>query len=427
MWTEDQPLPPFQVLPPPDAGADSDSIRQYLQDISKVPLLKAPEERALCARIEAAHQELAAALLVFPDTRLQLQDAMHAVRRDPAMVATLLANPEGGALSPADVSTAMARFSSAQRTAVAVQRLDEAIPRHAGRERARLERRAERVYATLLRAVEVIRFGPLPIEALAAGVSASGPGGVRIVERLAEVRRLKQQLMEANLRLVVSIAKRYRHPSLSFLDLAQEGNLGLLRAIDKFQYRRGFKFSTYATFWIRQAITRAMADTGRTVRVPAHVVEVLNRAAAARRVLVAALGREPTLAELAVRTRIPEERIAHAIRSDAVLTSLDAGIGDDGAGLGEFLADGSAGSPEEHLLRRDADRRLRLSLSSLSAREREVLELRFGLRNSHGRTLQEIADRLGVTRERVRQIEQRALARLRREHGAVSEENGVAA
>jgi len=231
----------------------------------------------------------------------------------------------------------------------------------------------------------------------------------------------------ANLRLVVSIAKRYRHSSLSFLDLAQEGNLGLLRAIDKFQYRRGFKFSTYATFWIRQAITRAIADTGRTVRLPAHVVDVLNRVAAARRVLVAALGRDPTLGELAARTRIPENKIAHALRSDTGLTSLDAGIADDGAGLGEFLADASAGSPEEHLLRREAESRVRRSLSSLGVREREVLELRFGLRNAHGQTLQEIADRLGVTRERVRQIEQQALARLRRVQGPTADENGVAA
>ena len=425
MGTEDQQLPPFQALPPRDAG-DSDSIRQYLQEIGKVPLLKPPEERALCARIEAAHQELAAALLVVPDTRLQLRDAMRAIRGDPATVATLLESPDGRPLESTDVSRAMAAFSAAQRTGVAVQRLDAAIPRHAGRERARLERRAERLYTSLVTAVEVIPFGPLSIEALAAGVSASGPGGARIVERLAEVRRLKQQLMEANVRLVVSIARRYRHSSLSFLDLVQEGNLGLLRAVDKFQYRRGFKFSTYATFWIRQAITRAIADTGRTVRLPAHVVEVLNRVAAARRILVTALGREPTLAELAVRTRIPEDKIAHALRSDTVLTSLDAGIGDDGAGLGEFLADASAGSPEEHLLRSDADRRLRLSLSSLSDREREVLELRFGLRNAHGQTLQEIADRLGVTRERVRQIEQQALTRLRRAH-AVSDEHGVAA
>ena len=426
MWTEDQPFPPFQVVPPPDAGGDSDSIRQYLQDIRKVPLLKAAEERALCARIEAAHQHLAAALLAFPGTRLQLREAMEAIRRDPAMVATLLVNPEGGPLTSADIDRAVAAFSTAQRKAAAVQRLDEEFPRHAGRERARLERQAEQRYASLLRAVEVIPFGPLPLEALAAAPSASGPGGDRIAERLAEVRRLKQQLMEANLRLVVSIAKRYRHSSLSFLDLAQEGNLGLLRAIDKFQYRRGFKFSTYATFWIRQAITRAIGDTGRTVRLPAHVVEVLNRVAAARRALVAALGREPTLAELAVRTRLPEARIAHALRSDTALMSLDADIADDGGALGEFLADASAASPEEHLIRSDAGRRLRQSLSSLNDRDREVLELRFGLRNSHGQTLQEIADRLGVTRERVRQIELLALRRLRRVHG-VSHENGVAA
>jgi RNA polymerase primary sigma factor len=426
MWTEDQPFPPSQAPPIFDAVGDSDSIRQYLQEIGKVPLLKAPEERALCARIEAAHQQLTAALMVVPETRFQLRDQLRAIRRDPAMVATLLVNPEGGPLTSADIDRAIAAFAAAQRKAAAVQRLNEAIQRASGRERERLERRLRQLYASLVRAVGAIPFGPLPIEALAGGAAATGPGVAQIVERLAEVRRLKQQLMEANLRLVVSIAKRYRHSSLSFLDLAQEGNLGLLRAIDKFQYRRGFKFSTYATFWIRQAITRAIADSGRTVRLPAHVVEVLNRVAAARRVLVGSFGREPTLAELAVRTRIPEDRIMHALRSDTALLSLDAGMADDGGALGEVLADASAGSPEQHLLRSDADRWLRRSLSSLTDREREVLELRFGLRDAHGRTLQEIADRLGVTRERVRQIEQRALVRLRRAHAAPNED-GLAA
>ena len=426
MWTEEQQFQQVEPPPSPDVAGDSDSLRQYLRQIGRVPLLKATEERALCAQLEAAQQRLSAALLAFPDTRLQLRDTMHAMHGDPATVARLLESPDGRPLGSADVSKAMAAFSPALRTGAAMQRLDDAILRHAGGERARLERRAERLDASLVRAVELIPFGPLSVEALAASLSASGPGSARIVERLAEVRRLKQQLMEANLRLVVSIAKRYQHSSLSLLDLVQEGNLGLLRAVDKFQYRRGFKFSTYATWWIRQAIRRAIADTGRTIRLPAHVVEVLNRVGAARRILATALGREPTLAELAVRTRIPEEKIARAISSDTALTSLDASIGDDGTGLGEFLADASAGSPEEHLLRRDADRRLRLSLSSLSAREREVLELRFGLRHAHGQTLQEIADRLGVTRERVRQIEQGALRRLRRVH-AVSDENGVAA
>jgi RNA polymerase primary sigma factor len=425
MWTEEQPFPPFQEQSLPHAGGDSDSIRQYLQQIGKVPLLKAPEERALCARIEAAHQQLAAALLVSPDTRLQLRGAMQAIRRDPAKVATLLQNPEGGSLAPADVSRAGAAFSAAERKAAAAHRLDEEILRHAGCERAQFERQAGRLHASLERAVGDIPFAPLPIEALAAVASASDRDGARVADRLAEVRRLKQQLMEANLRLVVSIAKRYRHSSLSFLDLAQEGNLGLLRAIDKFQYRRGFKFSTYATFWIRQAITRAIADTGRTVRLPAHVVEVLNRVATARRVLVAALGRDPTLAELAVRTRLPEDRIAHALRAETTLMSLDAGIAEDGGTFTEFLADAKTASPEQDLLRSDADRWLRLSLSSLSEREREVLELRFGLRNASGQTLQEIADRLGITRERVRQIEQRALLRLRRTH-TVSDENVAA-
>jgi RNA polymerase primary sigma factor len=426
MWTEDQQFPSLQPLRSADAGSDLDSIRQYLQEIARVPLLKPAEERALCARIEAAHHELTAALLVFPATRLQLRDAMRAIGNDPASMATLLESPDGGLLEPADVTKAKVAFTIAQRRAAAVRRLDDANPRLVQREQPRAGRRIERPFASLVRAVEVIPFRPLAIEALASGVVTADASADRIVEKLGEVRRLKQRLMEANLRLVVSIAKRYQHSNLSLLDLVQEGNVGLIRAVDKFQYRRGFKFSTYATWWIRQAITRAIADTGRTIRLPAHVVDVLNRVGAARRALVTELGRDPTPTELAARARLPVEKIALALRSESALMSLDAAVGDDATTLGEFLCDTAAASPEEHMLRGDASRRARLTLASLSPREREVIELRFGLRNSHGWTLQEIAGRLGVTRERVRQIEQRALARLRRAQ-AIPDDNGVAA
>jgi RNA polymerase primary sigma factor len=236
---------------------------------------------------------------------------------------------------------------------------------------------------------------------------------VRIRQQLDAVRTLKRRLMEANLRLVVSIAKRYQHANLPFLDLVQEGNLGLMKAVDKFQYRRGFKFSTYATWWIRQAITRAIIDTGRTIRLPAHIVQDLNRIAVARRTLERSLGRDPTLPEIAAETRLPVDKVTHAMRSDVPLASLDLPLGDETV-VGDLVPDRVAVTPEDALLETDARRRVSAALSALSAREREVLELRFGLHNSDGQTLQEIADRFGVTRERIRQIEKRALRRLLR-------------
>jgi len=223
----------------------------------------------------------------------------------------------------------------------------------------------------------------------------------------------KRKLIESNLRLVMSITRHYTRAGVPLLDLIQEGNLGLIRAVEKFDYRMGFKLSTYATWWIRQSITRALADQGRTIRLPVHVAEQVRRLMRARRVLAQKLNRDPTIAELSKESGFPEKRVEQLLDLVEDPVSLETPVGDGESLYGDLIEDTKSDRPEESTAIHLRHRELAQALAHLNPRMREVLELRFGLSGRDPKTLEEVGERMGVTRERVRQLESRALRELR--------------
>jgi RNA polymerase primary sigma factor len=391
-------------------------VSRYFREMRRMPLLTARQEVEIGRRIEQGRRELLGRILTVPLARRTLVDLAGQIRRGEVPAELLIELPEGGAPDALEVRRLLRvvkrlRAARGPRAGAAVAALPlkpsiiEDLVRRVGDIRAAMARATQDGHASDVRALErEVGMGLRRLDAIVPMVELAD----------ADVREAKRQLTEANLRLVVSIAKRYLRSGVPLEDLIQDGNLGLLRAVDKFQYRRGFKFSTYATWWVRQAITRGVADRGRTIRIPVHVLEALHKISRHRAAAMAELRREPTSEELARRAHIPGEKIELLLTAARQPLSLDAPIGEEEtATLSDFLEDHTATSPVQRLLDADTTMEVHRLLERLTSREREVVRARFGLGDDKPRTLEEIGARYFLTRESIRQIELRALAKLR--------------
>ena len=475
---EARPHPPLRVAsegevhaPGEESDQGQDLVRTYLRQMSRVPLLTREGEVAIAKRIERGERRVMTALSQSTIVARRVIELGRQVAIGECEPRDIVVMPDDElteqqfAARKAQLLADIDRVEELLKELVRRQNRAAATMRRYGHVTPRTTRRLLRARVAVARAVRAIEYTPDVrqefSDRLDAAIGALRQAEMRLEnqrtagrraeaetespalqaarEELAEHRRTigesaeqlsrcqqaikigarkadwaRKELTEANLRLVVSVAKKYANRGLAFLDLIQEGNIGLMRAVDKFDYRRGFKFSTYATWWIRQAITRAIADQARTIRIPVHMIETLNKLNRAGQTLMRDLGREPTVRELAERSDLPIAVVRKARRIAQTVVSLDSPIGDgEESQFGDFIEDRQAVNPSDSTIAFDLRRQTESVLDTLSPKEREVIRMRFGLTDGAEPTLAELGEKFSLTRERIRQIEAAALRKLR--------------